>query len=84
MGFCGIMVLVMAVYENLRNLREENNLSQKELAKELSIAQTTYSNYELGKINIPVPTLIRLAEYYHTTVDYLLGLTDDRNEKKEI
>lgn len=74
----------MAVYEHLRNLREENNLSQKELARELSIAQTTYSNYELGKINIPIPTLIRLAAYYHTTVDYLLGLTEDRQEKREI
>ena len=44
----------------------------------LSVAQTTYSDYELGKLNIPVPVLIRLAELFGTSIDYLVGLTDER------
>ena len=64
------------MYERIRNLREDGDFRQKDLAEYLSVAQTTYSDYELGKLNIPVPVLIRLAEYYGTSIDYLLGLTD--------
>ena len=48
------------------------------MAQILSVAQTTYSDYELGKLNIPIPILIRLAQHHGTSVDYLLGLTDVR------
>ncbi len=61
------------VYENIRNLREEHEKKQQELAAYLHVKQTTYSKYELGKINIPVEVFIALADYYDVSVDYLLG-----------
>ena len=64
--------------EHLRGLREDRDISQAEMASMLNIHQTTYSNYELGKGNIPLPTLIKLAQFYHTSIDYLVGLTDER------
>ncbi len=65
------------MYENLRGLREDKDLSQKDMAKLLNIHQTTYSGYELGTCNIPVERLVDLARYFKTSVDYLLDLTDD-------
>lgn len=64
--------------QRIRDLREDNDLKQKELACILSIAQTTYSGYERGRVNIPIPILIRLAKFYNTSIDYLLGLTDEK------
>lgn len=61
------------VFENIRNLREDRDLTQKELATLLNIEQTTYSKYELGKINIPIEAFIKLADFYDTSVDYLVG-----------
>ena len=63
------------LFENIRNLREDNDKKQIELAEYLNIKQTTYSKYELGKINIPVEVFIKLADYYGVSVDYLLGRT---------
>ena len=63
------------VFENIRNLTIDNDKNQQELADYLHVKQTTYSKYELGKINIPVEVFIRLAEYYNVSVDYLLGRT---------
>ena len=68
------------MYKNrLKDLREDRDLKQTALAEFLQIHQTTYSDYELGKLNIPISVLHRLADYYGTSVDYLLGRT---NEKK--
>ena len=64
--------------EHLRGLREDQDLSQKDMADFLNIHQTTYSDYELGRLNIPIPTLQTLAVYFETSVDYLLDLTDER------
>lgn len=61
------------VYENIRNLREDNDKLQVELAEYLNVKQTTYSKYELGKINIPIDVFIKLADYYDVTIDYLVG-----------
>lgn len=61
------------VFENIRNLREDNDKTQSELAKYLNIKQTTYSKYELGKINIPIEAFIKLADYYNVSIDYLVG-----------
>lgn len=61
------------VFENIRNLREDRDLTQKELAALLNIEQTTYSKYELGKINIPIEAFIKLADFYDTSIDYLVG-----------
>lgn len=65
------------LYPRIRDLREDNDLTQETLAKILNVKQTTYSKYELGKINIPVESLIKLAAFYKTSVDYLIGVTDD-------
>jgi transcriptional regulator with XRE-family HTH domain len=67
---------VIIMLENLRGLREDRDLTQTDMARELRIHQTTYSDYELGKLNIPTDTLIQLALFFGTSVDYLLGLTD--------
>lgn len=60
----------------LRDLREDQDLKQKDLADYLQIHQTTYSDYELGRINIPVNVLHRLADFYNVSIDYLLGRTN--------
>lgn len=60
----------------LRDLREDLDLTQKEIADFLHVRQNTYSQYENGQRQIPLSQLIALADYYHTSVDYLLGLTD--------
>ena len=60
----------------LRDLREDRDLKQKDLAEVLQVHQTTYSDYELGRLNIPVGVLHRLADYYHVSVDYLLSRTN--------
>lgn len=65
------------VYQiRIRDLREDRDLSQKEIAELLQVHQTTYSDYELGKVNIPVPALHKLADFYGVSIDYLLGRTD--------
>lgn len=65
------------MYEHLRALREDRDLSQKQLADLLLVHQTTYSDYELGNVNIPVTALIKLADFYQTSIDYLVDYTDD-------
>lgn len=60
----------------LRDLREDHDLTQKKLAGLLAISQNTYSQYENGVRQIPIDLLVCLARYYHTSVDYILGLTD--------
>ena len=65
------------VYHRLSDLREDRDLLQKDLAEVLQCSQVCYSYYELAKRDIPTEALIRLASVYHTSTDYLLGLTDD-------
>ena len=60
----------------VRDLREDRDLSQRELAELLQVHQTTYSDYELGKVNIPVLALHKLADFYDVSIDYLLGRTE--------
>lgn len=67
------------IFERIRNLREDNDKKQQELANYLNVKQTTYSKYELGKINIPIEVFMKLADYYDVSVDYLL----DRTSKKK-
>ncbi len=64
------------MFERIRNLREDRDLKQKDIAEYLKIHQTTYSDYELGKLNIPIDVLIKLAKFYNTSIDYLVGLTN--------
>lgn len=64
------------MYRRIRDLREDRDLRQKDIADYLRCTQVSYSHYELGKRDIPTDVLIRLAEYYGTSIDYLLGRTD--------
>ncbi len=64
------------LFRRLRVLREDQDLTQKQLADLLKIHQTTYSDYEIGKLNVPIDVFIKLAEFYQTSIDYLAGLTD--------
>jgi transcriptional regulator with XRE-family HTH domain len=66
------------MYQRLRDLREDRDLTQQDLADLLKVSQTTYSRYESGALDIPSTSLIKLARFYKTSVDYLLGLTNDR------
>ena len=67
------------MYANrLRDLREDRDLPQKELAALLQIHQTTYSDYELGKLNIPISVLHILADFYGVSIDYLLCRTNEK------
>lgn len=65
------------MYQRIRDLREDRDLTQGAMAKLLHISQATYSRYESGSLDIPSATLIALARFHGTSVDYLLGLTDD-------
>ena len=62
----------------MRNLREDNDLSQKQIANMLGIAQTTYSQYELEKRPMPIEYLIALCKYYKVSADYMLGLSEKK------
>ena len=66
------------MYRRIRDLREDNDLSQKQVAKVLNCSQQAYSNYELGLRDIPTEVLISLARFYNTTTDYILGLSNDK------
>ncbi len=61
------------MYKRIRDLREDHDLTQKQLAKILNCSQQVYSNYELGQRDIPTAILIKLADYYNVTTDYILG-----------
>ena len=63
-------------YENIRNLRIDHNYTQKQIAELLHVSQNTYSQYENKRRQIPLGILVRLAVFYNTSTDYLLGLTD--------
>ena len=65
-------------YPNIRNLREDADLSQADLARILNCSQVAYSYYELGRRDIPTEVLIALSKFYNCSVDYLLGLSDTK------
>lgn len=64
-------------YQRIRNLREDHDWNQTTVARMLNMSQTGYSKYETGENDIPTQVLIRLARIYHTSIDYLLGETDN-------
>ena len=66
------------MYRRIRDLREDSDLKQRDMAAYLNCSQVCYSHYELGKRDVPTDVLIRLSRYYGVSVDYLLGLTDQR------
>lgn len=66
------------MYRRIRDLREDCDLRQQDMAIYLKCSQVCYSHYEIGKRDIPTDILIKLADFHHTSVDYLLGRTDMR------
>ncbi len=66
------------MYQRIRDLREDRDLYQKDLAEYLKCTQVCYSHYEMGKRDIPTDVLIKLADFYQTSTDYLLGRTDEK------
>lgn len=69
-------------YPHIRDLREDNDLTQQQIANMLGCSQTAYSLYEIGKRDIPTTILIKLADYYKVSVDYLLGRTNVKSLTK--
>jgi transcriptional regulator with XRE-family HTH domain len=65
------------MYARIRNLREDKDMSQTQMAEILNCSQRIYSNYERGDVDIPTPILIKIARYHDVSADYLLELTDD-------
>lgn len=66
------------MYHRIRDLREDKDLTQTQIAEYLNCSQRIYSNYERGDVDIPTQILIKLAKLHDTSVDYLLGITDER------
>lgn len=71
------------MYNRLRDLREDADLNQTQIAKYLGMSQTGYSKYETCENDIPTQVLIKLAEYYKTSIDYILGLSDNNTPYKK-
>lgn len=70
------------IYRRVRDLREDRDLTQKEVSQILNCSQQVYSNYELGQRDIPTDILIKLSKIYNVSVDYILGLTDNPKRYK--
>ena len=70
------------MYRRIKDLREDRDLKQRQVAEYLNCSQQVYSNYELGQRDIPTDVLIRLADFYHVSTDYLLGLTANPKRNK--
>ena len=70
------------MYRRIRDMREDHDMSQTQLAKKLNMSQTGYSKYETWENDIPTKILIQLADLYDTSVDYLLGRTDNPKRYK--
>lgn len=68
----------MSMYRRIRDLREDRDITQKEIAGILSCSQRVYSDYECGKLDIPTEILIKLSRFHCVSVDYILGLTDKK------
>ena len=66
------------MYQRIRALREDRDLTQKQIAQMLGMSQTGYSKYETGENDIPTAVLLKLADFYGTTTDYLLGRTEEK------
>jgi transcriptional regulator with XRE-family HTH domain len=67
----------MVMFKRLRDMREDRDLTQAQMAALLNIHQTTYSDYELGNLNVPIEVFIKLAAFYNTSIDFLAGVTDN-------
>ena len=69
-------------FKNLRGIREDNDIKQKDIAAYLNVSQNTYSQYETGVISLTAEVLIKLSDYYHVSIDYLLDRTNNPHIQK--
>ncbi len=67
------------MFKRIRDLREDRDIKQTQIAHYLQIHQTTYSDYEIGNLNVPIDVLIKLAKFYNTSIDYIVELTNNPN-----
>ncbi len=70
------------MFKKIRDTREDNDLTQKDIAKVLNVSQSTYSQYETGVTSLTAEMIIKLADYYNVSIDYLLDRTDNPNVQK--
>ena len=70
---------VNMMFKRIRDLREDRDIKQTQIAHYLQIHQTTYSDYEIGNLNVPIDVLIKLAKFYNTSIDYIVELTNNPN-----
>lgn len=80
---CGILISVINMRLRIRDLREDGDLTQKQVAAYLMCDQSLYSKYEREERVLPLEAAIKLAQFYHTSVDYLVGLTNNRTPYKK-
>lgn len=78
-----IIYLVINMYKRIRDLREDNDLTQKQISAILNCSQQVYSNYELGQRDIPTALLIKIADFYNVSADYILERTDNPKTNKQ-
>jgi len=71
------------IYKRIRDLREDKDITQKDMSKILNCSQQVYSNYELGQRDIPTDVLIKLSRFHNVSVDYILGISDNPKIQKE-
>ena len=74
--------VIIMQFKNLRAIREDRDIKQKDIAKYLNVSQNTYSQYETGVISLTAEVLIKLSDYYNVSVDYLLDRTNNPNIQK--
>lgn len=77
MSYC-IVALVMLMRLRIRDMREDQDISQQQIADYLMCDQSLYSKYERGERTVPLEIMVKLADYYHTSIDYLVGITDQK------
>ena len=70
----------MECIERIRALREDSDLNQTKVAKAIHVAQTTYSDYEKGKVRMPIECVVELARFYDVDLNFIIGVSDVRNE----
>ncbi len=76
--------MIKMLFERLKDLREDKNFTQEELAKKINVKRSTYTGYEIGRDQIPLDKLNLLAQFYEVSFDYLTGITDVKNHYKKI
>ena len=74
--------VIIVQFKNLRGIREDRDIKQKEIAKYLNVSQNTYSQYETGVISLTAEILLKLSDYYSVSIDYLLDRTNNPNIQK--